>query len=380
MKYDSALNLQAEIFSRAFEYEEAPIAFSAGHRRGDVPIFVEPFAESGAFPAGSDAQSIELPPDMPRKKTVSRKLRRTYDEVRGIAIGIGAKSGKKKEHEIAVLYQDRRLKNAAIMDRIGRAAKNECRFSFIGKPRPYAANPWHRRQVLDPLRLGGSVGHARVSAGTLGCFVRRRGNGETGILSNNHILANVNEAQRMDPVWQPARKDGGSPANRIAALEGFVPMVSHGAPNFHDCAWARLDSGGRRCDRGALYDSAGIRVGTLASNTPVTAWPDVDVIKVGRTTGYTQGVVDVINVNNLTITYKHGNSYRFDGQIQIESSSKSPFARPGDSGSLIVSAAMEPVGLLFSGSAKGGFENVGYTWAHPIDTVLDALNVELLIK
>ena len=68
-----------------------------------------------------------------------------------------------------------------------------------------------------PAPGGVSIGHPSITAGTLGCLVRK--NGETLILSNNHVLAAENAAAIGDPILQPGAYDGGSdPADRIAVL------------------------------------------------------------------------------------------------------------------------------------------------------------------
>jgi hypothetical protein len=374
MRYDSAVNLQAEIFEKAFQYEQAPIAFSADLDETVGPTFMEPVEDLPQVDDLLRGDMAGLSGHLPRRTVVSRSLQDRFEQLRRIALGIGAKGGGEGEHEIVVLCQDRGLLRAGIVERINRLANGECRIRYIGRPRAYSADFWHRGHVLDPLRIGSSIGHAKVTAGTLGCFVRHRTSGELGVLSNNHVLANVNSASKGDPIRQPARKDGGRSANRIAALDAYVPMRPHGVPNLHDCAWAALDPNGRQCNPPDLFDSAGARIGAISSAVPATVWPEAEVMKVGRTTGFTRRVVDAINVNNLTVSYLRNQTIRFDGQLQIQSQSKSPFARGGDSGALILNAAFEPVGLLFSGSSVGGHANVGYTWAHPIDSLLDALN------
>jgi hypothetical protein len=45
------------------------------------------------------------------------------------------------------------------------------------------------QQRHRPLKIGVSVGHVDVTAGTLGCFVREPEGEGTFILSNNHVLA-----------------------------------------------------------------------------------------------------------------------------------------------------------------------------------------------
>lgn len=82
-----------------------------------------------------------------------------------------------------------------------------------------------------PAPGGLSIGHFRISAGTLGVVVRDRVSGERLILSNNHVLANSNDAQAGDPVLQPGGADGGSvPEDTIAELLRFEPLEFNEAP------------------------------------------------------------------------------------------------------------------------------------------------------
>lgn len=72
---------------------------------------------------------------------------------------------------------------------------------------------------------GVSIGHYRVTAGTLGAVVRHRETGERLILSNNHVLANSNDAAINDGIIQPGMIDGGiASADVIAQLAQFIPL------------------------------------------------------------------------------------------------------------------------------------------------------------
>ncbi|MEW6096063.1 MAG: hypothetical protein AB1567_06015 [bacterium] len=73
-----------------------------------------------------------------------------------------------------------------------------------------------------PAPGGVSIGHFQITAGTLGCLVKRAD--ETYILSNNHVLANSNDAKLGDPILQPGPYDGGKPEDQIATLSDFVPI------------------------------------------------------------------------------------------------------------------------------------------------------------
>ncbi|NES83907.1 MAG: hypothetical protein F6K10_22220, partial [Moorea sp. SIO2B7] len=61
---------------------------------------------------------------------------------------------------------------------------------------------------MRPAPGGVSVGHYRVTAGTLGCLARGRRaprNRRLLMLSNNHVLANSNNARFSDSIIQPDR-------------------------------------------------------------------------------------------------------------------------------------------------------------------------------
>src|SRR3546814_3161512 len=49
-------------------------------------------------------------------------------------------------------------------------------------------------------RSGISIGHAAITAGTLGGLVRDRETGAVAILSNNHVLANSNQGTVGDAI------------------------------------------------------------------------------------------------------------------------------------------------------------------------------------
>lgn len=92
----------------------------------------------------------------------------------------------------------------------------------VGKLR---ANNSPRDRYRPVVPLGVSVGHYASTAGTIGALVRDNTTGELYILSNNHVLANCNYAQRGDAILQPAPLDGGmNPADMIATLDRFIPL------------------------------------------------------------------------------------------------------------------------------------------------------------
>jgi hypothetical protein len=82
-----------------------------------------------------------------------------------------------------------------------------------------------RERFRPTIPAGVSMGHYKVTAGTLGAVVRDRTTGEVLLLSNNHVFANSNEAVKGDVILQPGAIDGGkNPGDVIAKLDRFIPL------------------------------------------------------------------------------------------------------------------------------------------------------------
>jgi len=225
---------------------------------------------------------------------------------------------------------------------------------------------------MRPAPSGISIGHKAISAGTLGCLCRGTSGeraGRTLVLSNNHVLADVNAGSAGDEIVQPGVFDGGKlPADVIGGLERYV-TINFPGPNRVDAATAVVDPSMVRVEHVHLKGTIPnfFRVGT----TPSAATIGMTVGKSGRTTQLTTGRVFAINVT-INVNMGGGRVATFDNQIDIVGLSGS-FSGPGDSGSLIWTwdDARNPIGLLFAG---GG----GHTFANPIDEVLKLLDIVLL--
>ena len=220
-----------------------------------------------------------------------------------------------------------------------------------------------------PAPGGVSIGHADITAGTLGCLVTR--NGELFILSNNHVLANSNAAQRGDPIIQAGRYDGGALDDQIAALEDFIPLNFGASPATCSAAtgvesflnWlAKLLGSSHRVmafqevpDRN-LVDAAIARplsddlvekrileIGVPQGTRDVTLGARVK--KSGRTTGFTTGRIIQIDVTTR-VSYEGGTAI-FEEQLMAGSMSQG-----GDSGSAVLDEDDFVIGLLFAGKRE----------------------------
>ncbi len=233
----------------------------------------------------------------------------------------------------------------------------------------------HRRKYRST-PCGVSVGHYKITAGTLGCLGLRQVivNGQKRyrllMLSNNHVLANSNNARFGDSIIQPGRYDGGvSTRDRIAILEKFVPINFSGGRNYVDCAtgwcWPNL------VRKEELYEYSGRNYLYRISSRIVNCQRGQIVGKSGRTTGLTRGQITDCSAS-VRVNYGNGRVALFTDQIVIRGIGQN-FSSGGDSGSVIWTwnSTRNPVGLLFAG---GG----GYTIANKMTRVLPALlNISL---
>lgn len=286
---------------------------------------------------------------------------------RALALGV-ARGRAKGEFALAVRVQrGEAWALASIRTEIERRARREVDVREVGHI--YKAATWEQRRHR-PLRIGTSIGHHAVTAGTLGCVVRDA-KGRLGVLSNNHVLANENAARRGDAILQPGSYDGGVPArDTVAALERFV-RIRTDRTNFVDAAFALL----AETERASARSIRG--VGTFAGLAADPAMPGDRVRKVGRTTGLRQGRVTAIELDQVVVGFDFGNA-RFDDQIEIEGTGTTAFSAGGDSGSVIVNDDRAAVALLFAGSDSGGANGQGLTYANPISEVLRRLRVSIV--
>jgi hypothetical protein len=297
----------------------------------------------------------------------SRPTQEVDPVARTLALGLARTAP--GDFRIAVRVQRRGLENSRHVDSIRRKARGEVDLRYVGHVVKHA-KPWEQTRKR-PLLIGLSIGHFRITAGTLGAFVRLRKGGAVRLLSNNHVLADENAGRTGDAILQPGSYDGGrNPRDRVGTLDSFIRLKKSGT-NVVDVALAALDAK-------VAYDPATLTgVGTLGAGPPPPL-EDVDLVeKIGRTTGYTRGRVTAFELDNVVVGYDLGN-LRFDGQVEIEGASADAFSQGGDSGSLIfTSLDRQPVALLFAGGDQGGSNGKGLTFANPFAVVQQQLKVTL---
>jgi hypothetical protein len=216
------------------------------------------------------------------------------------------------------------------------------------------------RSIVAHAAAGQSVGTNSGNIGTLGCLLTD-GNAQF-LLSNNHVLANVNQGSPGDPIYMPSRGQiPGAPS--IALLQDFSPIALDGSINRFDAAIAKLSPG-------IVIDPAIANVGTIAL---AVAPPDqVAVTKGGAASAQTTGVIDGIN-EDIQVMYNNdpAQTAHYTGQMAIVGDGV-PFSKEGDSGSLVVTTpALQPIGLLIGGSIDQSDVAQPHSFASPIQLILD---------
>lgn len=325
-------------------------------------------------------------------KEASKDSLLTMQNVVGVGVGYKIKGGEQTDDYAVVVMVSRKLPLPALSSQAVLPKNVEgvnVDVIEVGYLRALQA----RTDRWRPAPGGVSLGHYKITAGTFGAIVRDKNTGERLILSNNHVIANSNDAEPGDQILQPGPIDGGSPNNdTIAHLERFCPIEFTSEPGTCDIAATYANLGN------AIAGLVGSkhRVSTLQSNPQAVNLVDAAVAKPindndvleeiieignvqgteqaslrmsirksGRTTGFTTGQITLINAT-VNVNYGGNRIAQFENQLVC-----GPISQGGDSGSLIVAGdSQKAVGLLFAGSDQSTIFN-------PIQDVLECLDVEI---
>lgn len=223
-----------------------------------------------------------------------------------------------------------------------------------------------RKKRWRPAPGGVSIGNVIVTAGTFGCLVYK--GGQLFILSNNHVLAAVNEAEIGSSIVQPGTYDGGTLNDEIAKLYEFVEIKILGVSG---CGIAK--SIASLCNflaRLFKRDTKLVPIGGLEGNTVdcAIAKPNQDddventILEVGLISGETEPVVGMkVKKSGRSSGLTHGEVLQVgvtanvqvgEGRIAMftDQFAMGAMSEPGDSGSVILTEDTKLTGLLFAGS------------------------------
>lgn len=326
-----------------------------------------------------------------------------------VMVSTGKKEVRKEEtHEDAVLVWVRKKESEDVLntkdvvpkflDIGGREVKTDV--IEIGsdiKPLTYTS-----RQ--RPCPSGYSIGHVDITAGTLGCLVKHKKTGRTMILTNNHVGADCNRADKGDAWLQPAPYDDGerpSPndddiGDKIAELFDYIEIDTTDKPSNCKVAGAVrkiLNSLSTLLGRETRfkivkennYNEVDCAIGEPVDNDMLMdkikdiGKPDGSVNfsigdtveKTGRTTEHSNNG-NIKSIDGTSRVRGYGGLALFKNQNIIKSDER--FSKGGDSGSVIVKQGTNKIGgLLFAGSRDGKT-----TIANHIDVVEDKLGVEVI--
>ncbi len=194
---------------------------------------------------------------------------------------------------------------------------------------------------FSALQVGDMIAHESLPTwGTLGGFaIDKNNNRLSHIVSNNHVLANSNNAKIGDDIY----KKGTNPRH-IAKLQNYIPIRFGGYANELDLAVAELDSD-EQVAIGSYIGYHHPRQGEI-------------VTKVGAKTGTTQGVVQADD-RAFRLHYNGKLALFVDQLLITDVNGGNQFSQGGDSGSFIFGENGDFVGLLFAGGITGTSANRG---------------------
>jgi len=237
---------------------------------------------------------------------------------------------------------------------------------------------------------------ADCCGGTLGALVEDTARNQY-ILSNNHVLAESDQAIVGDTIDEPGLIDAGcmplshagSTLRPVGALKYYVPLAT--TQSNVDAALAAVVSGAVD-PTGSILQLDAPKPNTR-SNIPLAAAPPmagsgealnagnlgtIELAKSSRTTGLTCSTVETVDLSVRIDYFKDCAetqpyySKTFAGQIGIAGDK---FSDSGDSGALVVDASnAQPVGLFFAGGTDG--DGNGLSLANPIGDVLRELGAQ----
>ncbi len=232
---------------------------------------------------------------------------------------------------------------------------------------------------------------ADCCGGTLGALVQDAA-GNQYILSNNHVLAESDQARAGDTIIQPGLMDGAcrplsdpaSTVHPVGTLKAWVPIASR--QTNVDAALASVNPGAIN-PSGAILELGPLRNGTLTAAPPVAGTGDAltignlsfPVVKSGRTTGLTCSRIGAIDLTVKVNYYKDCAETQpystkiFHHQIAIEGAH---FTDSGDSGALVLDARnAKAIGLYFAGGTNG--DGQALSLVNPIRDVLSELGAAI---
>jgi len=309
-----------------------------------------------------------------------------------LAVGLSIKSKDNLSLEIRVQRKKGRAYNNAL--RWKEEANNEVNIVVVNEIQiPPKINIQETKAIRyfrahkRPVIMGLSISTDCSGTGTLGGFVENSTTGKIGIITNNHVLVNYNNRTRNGaPVYQPGGVDESTRlVNRIGELRDYVNVVKEQI-NYLDVAVAELDEeiqySGNSIPSNYKCPISGKEITMVGDISKIflSSEKNPTIMKIGRSSGFTQGILTAFGVDGLPVRHPTEGVFLFSDVYEVKSLSKAkPFLVPGDSGSIAMVVndnKLVAVGLLFAStnsvngsgtlayfcSLKRALESIDYDW------------------
>jgi hypothetical protein len=303
---------------------------------------------------GSSAANASLGPDGP-EQSPSR-----------IGVGIGHKGhGEFVVHIFTKSPKDDELLNAIAPIRKSRKGR-EVRVVRTGRLRTPLAHtatsgPGNTDQtgMIRPLRVGLSVGHQTVTAGTAGMFAKSTGGGSNSdvyLVSCTHVLADMKQMQdsgypitENDVVLQPGRADSPDSHYPIGQLSAVGPIISGKSDNL-DAATARISESKALPTNPAVLPGLSQKLSKVVLAEPQIAALGQQLVykPSGRSSRSRTGKIVAVGISSVPVLYDSIGKRPIANAICVEGEGKDPFALRGDSGSICVTSTGDLIGLIFA--------------------------------
>ncbi len=305
--------------------------------------------------------------------------------VLGVAAGPRMRNGK-TTNEISVqvfverkLPEERLAAHELLPAKVAGFEKEQVRTDVIEITPPVAEQDTTRYR---PVPGGCSIGpEASVSAGTLGGYACDNTDSRVVLLSNNHVISNLDTMPARGRIVQPGRLDGGTlPADVIGTLKRHIALstIANPPPPGVNPPVSAVDAAIGTIDV-ARTDNV-LQIGNAIYELQAPAIGQ-GVQKRGRTTTLTNNAT-VFSVNGtFNITYRNQTRLgRVANTFVNRSTNGNPFGAAGDSGSLVfnqrrgqLNGTFPVLGLHFAGGSFA--DGTPASFACDINAVFGALNL-----
>jgi hypothetical protein len=206
-----------------------------------------------------------------------------------------------------------------------------------------------------------------------------------GLLTASHVLALDNKADEDDGVFIPAIQDGGpGNRNRCGVLVDYSVLPDYrkaltGVANQFCCIDVALVKERERIGPSKFAEKTMVPnpsnpeqtmpIKGVIGGEQATMYINRPVFKVGRTTGLTQGTLNIVGLQRQPI-WLNNKPYHYTNILAIRARRGKPFSRPGDSGALVYTKDGWGLGLVVGGTDE-------FSFLTPLDACLESMRATL---